>query len=242
MCIFVPEIETVEKTRIFGRILNGTQVIAYQMHLAAETPVAMILPVPVARPGGFEFIDLSAHPQFFNYLDLCFPYEEASASDAPLGRSTLPVERVGAFEASYVPTRADFERLDSRFRLPGPVWEALPDYEGWAFAVFQLAPGDQRRHPMAYKFSTREPGEVFYPTVHVHDGTVPPEATFDHYLYAQGAKEVSGWEKGKYLPGERAANDRPSDPGAGLVDQDEPLVRKYLGGKLPNIDTWLRVE
>jgi hypothetical protein len=39
-------------------------------------------------------------------------------------------------------------------------------------------------HPApATRFPSRAPGRLFYPTVHVHDGTVPAHADFDHTLY-----------------------------------------------------------
>ena len=50
----------------------------------------------------------------------------------------LRVHDVGLFEASFVPTLADFERLDPRFRLSPGVWEQLPQYRDWGFAVFKL--------------------------------------------------------------------------------------------------------
>jgi hypothetical protein len=241
MCIFFPAIGSVEKTRIYGRLIDGRQVIAYQMHLSADEPVAMILPVPVANPTDFEFIDLSSHSRFFAYLDSCFPSEPVAAAEAPAG-ATLKVERVGAFEASFVPTKEDFDRLDPRFRLPDPVWRDLPNYDGWGFAVFQLAAGDRRRHPMAYQFETSNPRAIFYPTVHVHDESVPKRADFDHYLYTQGAKGASGWVQGEDPPGHHAHFFESEDPGGGLVHPELPLLRNRLTGELPNVDTWLAVD
>jgi hypothetical protein len=42
------------------------------------------------------------------------------------------------FEASFVPCVRDFARLDDRFWLPSAVWDALPAYADWGFAVFKL--------------------------------------------------------------------------------------------------------
>ncbi len=58
---------------------------------------------------------------------------------------------MGSFEASFVPTRRDFSRLDQRFRLPDDVWQALLGYDDWGFAVFKLGPMSRLTgvHPMA---------------------------------------------------------------------------------------------
>ncbi len=76
-------------------------------------------------------------------------------------------------------------RLDPRFRLPEVLFDAVPAYADHGFAVFQLEPGNVTVHPMAMNFLTREPQRLFFPTVHVHDGTFHPTAKFDHTLYYQ---------------------------------------------------------
>jgi hypothetical protein len=40
-------------------------------------------------------------------------------------------------------------------------------------------------HPMAFEFPCREPGLLYFPTVHIHDGHVHRSAQFDHELYCQ---------------------------------------------------------
>lgn len=98
-----------------------------------------------------------------------------------------------------MPTRGDFDRLDSRFRLSDSAWDDLPAYHDYGFAVFQLvdvAAGPWWRrwlgiaerktiHPMAFSFPRRDPSSLFSPTLHVHDGHVHPSARLDHQLYAQ---------------------------------------------------------
>ena len=106
------------------------------------------------------------------------------------------VHDVGEFEASFVPTPADFNRLDERFRLPRSVWSALPDYADYGFAVFKLPPealwllhapprGWTELPPDGVRLPRRNPSALFFPTVHVHDGAVHAEADFDHTLYMQ---------------------------------------------------------
>ena len=52
--------------------------------------------------------------------------------------SPLAVQRVGDYDASFVPTLNDFDRLDARFKLPRSVWNQIPLYRDYGFAVFKL--------------------------------------------------------------------------------------------------------
>lgn len=191
----------VSATRIFARMVDaGRQALVYEMKLVTPVPVAMVLPLPVDVGAGeraVEFVDLSGYAGFFDDLDRAFPQIAELLGEAKGGilrsqsRQKLEVVKVGSFVASFVPTVKDFDRLDERFRLPQKVWDALPRYADYGFAVFQLAAEgkrEQKVHPMAFTFRTREPSSLFFPTVHVHDGAVHPHAHFDHTLYGQGAK------------------------------------------------------
>ncbi len=216
----------------------------------------MVLPLPVP-PGSAEkavqFIDLSAYPEFFDDLDLAFP--DPRSEDTFLGEEVrlslgvqqpLVVHEVGSFEASFVPTRHDFSRLDQRFRLPDDVWQALPGYDGWGFAVFKLRPMSRRTdvHPMAFEFPQRNPDRLFFPTVHVHNGRVEPWATFDHQLYCQDVDEMrldrwywsfqsrSRWEQSSVALSEVIAADRAE----GIVRPDRPCHRVPIIGSYPNVD------
>ncbi|MHC5019995.1 MAG: hypothetical protein ACYTGX_07775 [Planctomycetota bacterium] len=192
MCCFTGPIDRVESTRIFARLEpGGTQLLAYEMTLTVATEVAMVLPIPT--PAGspedaLEFISLQACPDFFQPLSETFgsgPVGSAPGNVVVLS-APLQVHRVGAFDASFVPSIADFDRLDPRFRLDGAVWDALPRYADWGFAVFKLQPAHGTPiHPMAFRFPTRLPEQLFFPTVHVHDGSVHLTAEYDHVLYGQ---------------------------------------------------------
>ena len=194
----------VSKTRIFARHSRPDhQLLAYSMRVASQTAAAMILPLPVSRPSGedaLRFIDLSGYPEFFEDMErVCEPEQEemfdledtslAVAASAPV----LAVQEVGDFEASYVPAFGDFSRLDPRFRLPDEVWQTMPDYSDYAFAVFQLkltlTRGDEEVdndiHPMAFEFPTRDSERLYFPTVHVHDGAYHDSAGFYHQFYCQ---------------------------------------------------------
>jgi hypothetical protein len=99
----------------------------------------------------------------------------------------LKVHNVGAFEGSFVPTINDFDRLDARFQFPpGTLGVMQRMYQDYSFAVFKLKPGrNQKVHPMAFKFHSRYDDRIFYPTVHIHNGTFPEVERFDHAIYSQ---------------------------------------------------------
>jgi hypothetical protein len=196
----------VSDTRIFARLAApGRQMLAYEMSFASAADTAMVLPLPVAsrdEEHALRFIDLSARPDFFDRLaEMIWLFEETqvdgsgdlSSESSPV-RAPLKVHEVGAFDASFVPSVGDFDRLDARFRLPVDIWGRLPLYRDYGFAVFKLrATGASARHahPMAFEFSTRLADKLFAPTVHLHDGRVSETACFDHIIYAQAE---NGWE------------------------------------------------
>ena len=203
MCIFVDEIR-VSNTSIFARRRfpdENRQILVYSMKLYSNKPTAMILPIPIVEGGGedaIRFIDLSEYENFFNDMHTACDavrYEVETSlngnvcfDDAPL---PLIVHDVGDFEASFVPKLNDFKRLDERFQLPNGVWDEMPDYHDYGFAVFQLKPlaaaftGSKEIHPMAFEFRSRDPERLFFPTVHVHDGKFRSRADFDHLLFMQ---------------------------------------------------------
>jgi hypothetical protein len=242
MCIFSGDTH-VAGTRIFARC-DGDR--AYQMELASAGDVAMVLPLPVAPgagDGAVAFIDLSGYPQFFEELDGLFMSDLLLELEASLGG--LEVHTVGEFEASYVPSIADFARLDRRFQLSPEVWSALPQYRDFGFAVFKLAAeqrgffdrlrGRDRQarkvHPMAFSFPTRSPDKAFFPTVHVHDGAVHPDAEFDHELYCQGAAAID-WEPS--MDRVTAVAIRKSHG----VLKDGPVLRRSMHGTFDNADVY----
>lgn len=245
----------VRGTQIFARLDGEHELLAYAMHLRARSDVAMILPLPV-RPGSAEadvqFIDLSAASDLFVLLHEAFmpPVMPAAKSRGGImpqfpsrSRPPLIVKQVGAFEASFVPTVHDFDRLDPRFRLPAAVWSELPVHD-FGFAVFKLREtrGDARIHPMALRFPTRDPARVFFPTIHIHDGKVHDHARFDHALYYQrpaGAQEPGGDLGPHDHPTFPELVTRAAERSHGLVHRDWPLARATLAGRRPNVDTWI---
>lgn len=242
-------VESVTATKIFARldVDAGEQYLAYQMNFSAANDLAMILPLPVESALGedaLEFINLKEYDDFFSDLNLGFPQPMALT----LGRSSksvvapaaeLVVHDVGSFEASFVPTVADFSRLDPRFRLADDAWDKLPAYKKFGFAVFKLKSTDNAIHPMALKFQPAAADRVFFPTVHIHDGEVHRRADFDHTLYLQGSPLATTrgfgfrnrWEE-SMKPAQQFVNLKKAK---GLVE-DEHVHRLTLKGKFPNRD------
>jgi len=196
MCCFSQPVQSVSDTRIFARRFNqDRQYLAYSMEFATARPNAMILPLPIAGPtkaNAVRFISLKDYKEFFGDIDDQFrrPFSARTSSSAAVEeKERLPVEAVGDFVASFVPTIRDFSRLDPRFVIKPALWKRLPRYADFGFAVFQLKAPLRKLtqiHPMALEFRTRLKDKLFFPTVHIHDGTVHPREEFDHQLYWQG--------------------------------------------------------
>lgn len=193
MCCFSGNVTHVANTRIFARATErATQYLVYQMEYRADNDLAMILPLPTppnSAKDALRFIDLSAYPLFFQDLGKGFPVSRGMPTPPEESRGALSVKRVGSFDASFVPSRADFARLDAQFRIEDAVWDELPEYSDFGFAVFKLRADARTVHPMAFEFPVRNPKFLFFPTVHIHDGKVEPNAYFDHDLYCQASAD-----------------------------------------------------
>jgi hypothetical protein len=87
---------------------------------------------------------------------------------------------------------------------------------------------------MAFLFPTRMPEALYFPTLHIHDGTVDPEATFDHVLYLQGeafhefAGRTSEANANTFMKIRKAK---------GIVLPDALCFSRGIGGYKPNTDT-----
>ncbi len=240
----------VSATNILARMIApDMQGLAYSMNLDTTEELAMVLPLPVVPGSGDDavsFVDLSKHPKMFGDLATLFDMmpplaRKGGVSFRVSGPKRLVVHQVGSFIASYVPTRMDFSRLDPRFRLPDALFDAVPHYADYGFAVFQLARGKVTVHPMALTFPTRTPDQLFFPTVHVHDGRFYPMAKFDHALYYQTPRCT---RSGDAMPFAQFETDAvgwqmPSKDYEGLVVPQQAMLRRTLRGKLANADTWI---
>lgn len=248
MCCFSQRIERVSGTSIFARALpSGRQLLVYEMTVASRVEVAMVLPLPVppsSAEDAVRFVNLESCPRFFAELRAGFPEVSRGFGPAPAGPvmggvPKLVVHDVGAFEASFVPRVADFERLDPRFRLPSQTWDALPGYRDWGFAVFKLkglSASPKPVHPMALDFPRRDGAQLFFPTVHIHDGAVHPTATFNHALYCQAPARPAGWDESYGVAKLFVTEETIS---LGLVEQSARCLRRKLQGSHPNADTYV---
>ena len=256
MCIFTQPVISVNNTQIFARSSGtGTQFLAYQMSYESSDQNAMILPLPIKRPSNdksLKFIDLKDYDEFFDELADGFPFHSppsigCSAPFDPASRHDLEVFEVGNYIASFVPTIPDFDRLDSKFKLPHEIWQTISGYNEFGFAVFQLAAGSLKPHPMAFEFHSAN-ADLFFPTIHIHDGEIHESEEFDHVLYMQHAgldsrvygyrnshvaDKSTGLIRSKYV----ASQFCDVDKSAGLVDGNLLLHRKIVRGNLPNTDT-----
>ena len=259
MCCFSRPTE-VSSTQIFARATApGRQVLVYQMRYAATQPTAMILPLPVATPAketSVTWKNLKDYAGFFADLQAGFPEKPSSSlfgtKRAAMSVAAAPIEvhEVGDFVASFVPGVDDFSRLDARFSISKDVWAAIPAYADYGFAVFQLKELSGAPHPIAFEWETRLRDSLYFPTVHIHDGTVHANDSFDHVLFFQDAKldaragdydgPASVDPSTKYVrSASKAATFANADRALGALDGDLLVHRTALSGMLPNKDTFV---
>jgi hypothetical protein len=246
MCCFSGPVKDVAATRIFARMASaGRQLLAYEMQFAADVPVAMILPIPTppnSPDDAVRFISLENYPTLFEDLYEVFAYPggrpRSFAAPQAAAVPQLVVHSVGAFVASFVPSLADFTRLDPQFRLPAGTLDRVPTYADYGFVVFQLdaTKGKTRVHPMAFEFPTRS-DQLFFPLVHVHDGALHAEAHFDHALYAQGVRTHRLFD----LASRPASTHMFHRDAKLVVELESPVARCELVGTHPNRDQWVQL-
>jgi hypothetical protein len=248
MCCFSGKVKLVAGTNIFARVSkDGRQFLVYSMRFQAAEDLAMILPIPTppkSAEDAVKFINLEKYPSFFTDMRKGFPDPigrwRGGHSDKG-GNAPLAVIEVGSFVASFVPAIKDFARLDAQFRLPDGVWEKLPQYKDFGFAVFKLKKpekGTQEVHPMAFEFPRQDTEVLFFPTVHIHDGTVPEKADFDHALYCQLAgSSPMNWEESPGL----AEGFVKVEETQRIVDGKAHVYRKTMRGAFANKDVGVAV-
>ena len=262
MCMFSQPVESVDSTKIFCRTTSKqTQFLVYQMKYDSPHSNAMILPIPVQLPTGEDrvrFIDLSHYEGFFGDLAKGFPVEvpwnlpSKSARVNAMPSGSLEVVKVGNYVASFVPSLQDFSRLDPTFALPDAIWKKLPEYADFGFVVFQLGEGKLKPHPMAFEFESRQK-DVFFPTLHIHDGEIHPMDDFDHELYVQHAgfdslagayqnfdvtDRYTNLIRSKYF----ARQFIKTEDARGIVAADLLVHRRLLNGTLENRDSYFAVS
>jgi hypothetical protein len=95
---------------------------------------------------------------------------------------------------------------------------------------------------MVLEFPRRDPRQLFFPLVHVHNGRVDERAALDHRLYCQ---DVSAARLNRWPPAEHWGWETSDRPLAELVDlkrtagvlrSDRPCHRVVVRGTYPNVD------
>ena len=269
MCMMIGRAQ-VKVTRIFATKHAGKDVLVYEAAIMTPESNAMVLPIPIrAGSGPIELVDLSAFPQMFAEIALYYngPVEPADAWGRPEAPpQKLEVFTVGAFKASIVPSLDQLGQLDDRFHIQPGFRELLAErYGDWAFVVYQLAPGNHILHPFGVAFESRFQEQLFFPTLHVHDGAhAAAKAGFAHSLYAQGASlEVRQLPFNDQLP--RSPRQSWGDPPPpvmahpwappppprpvlpmpevpGFVDLRRPLDSMSRFGVHPNTDMYVKLQ
>ena len=240
MCIFSRSVNDVSTTKIFCSISGKRQFVVYSMDLDSDDDVAMILPVPAAIGSSIDFISLEHYSKFFDDMSKGFQ-SPISASTLSFSRGigkALKVETVGAYEASFVPTAKDFDRLDERFSLPSRIWSQIKQYEHFGFVVFKLAAGKKSYHPMAFSFETEIPERIFFPTMHIHDGEIHKYADYDHTLYYQPDLVLP--EVGWFESRTQAESFMDTARTRGIVDGSKHIYSRGIHGKFENVDILAR--
>jgi hypothetical protein len=244
MCCFTGHVSDVSATNIFARVSGDREYVVYEMTFTSDEQTAMILPIPIASgalKARWKFVALDDYADFFRDLEGHFQkvWSAAKLLGGSAPQVALKVQLVGAFEASFVPSVDDFDRLDPRFRISREVWQQCPAYSSFGFVVFKLQPGRHVNvHPMAFSFRARDPATIFYPTLHVHDGTFHETASFDHILYTQNepARAIL-WPGTFWMPsGEVASRYLKVRRTHGLVSANAPCFQMSVVGTWPNSD------
>lgn len=104
----------------------------------------------------------------------------------------------------------------------------------WTIPYHKLRHDARTVHPMAFSFP-RAGKELFFPTVHVHDGQVHDTAQFDHTLYCQVGTQYQRahrWAESPLLASHFMSVKRSK----GLIDPRSHCYRKFLRGTRPNVD------
>jgi hypothetical protein len=90
---------------------------------------------------------------------------------------------------------------------------------------------------MAFEFITAMQGRLFFPTVHIHDGTIQKKADFDHVLYSQAAAPFSGDLTGWTESTQPAGMFMNTNQTVGLIEFRGHVYRSVSQGTKRNQDT-----
>ncbi len=198
MCIILTHVESVSNTQIYISSSKDRtrQIVIYTNKVDSPLENAMILPVP--NPLSVELLNFSHYKDIFEDCNKCFRFLDDSYNDSHNTRALyasaslpsrppLPVYTVGSYQASIVPSFADFDRLNLKILRVNPeVFKLLKDtYDSsFGFIVCQLRTGSHQYHPFAYTHDIHSSRLLFTPTLHYHLGESSVTADWDHIIYS----------------------------------------------------------
>jgi hypothetical protein len=203
-----------------------------QVQLAGcGSPTAMVLPVPVApatQRAGDTLCGITVHAmpactdKFFDVLETILDVRPADSYGRGAWRpkSTLSIQRAGAYTYTVVPSIDDFARLRNEvFGVPtgSELHSMLSAYYSRDFAFLVcIIDASATYRPFAYEHDALPNGDLFVPTRHYHPrqtgclGCFPwsdtttaleADADWDHKIWSCGVDprdEDAGWFVGKH--------------------------------------------
>lgn len=98
---------------------------------------------------------------------------------------------------------------------------------------------------MAFEFPRRDRHSIFFPTLHIHDRTVHPEANFDHALFCLPDHALrkdlrrAGWLQFRITTGEEQFSDIAKQV-LQLPHSGQTLYGRQIEGRHKNEDIFLR--
>lgn len=177
MCIFIAKVLRVARTRILVAPLpGGEQLTVYENTAQTKGKNAMVLPVP---QGPVRLVDTSGFPTLFAECEKLFEEERGAGGFGNFGfgfgaadkEAPLPVQRIGGYDVSVVPTLSEFSRLAAGvFTIPDNIKQILNTNYGSGFSfVVCVFTGTVQAHPIAYVSQRMaHTGQLFIPTRHAH--------------------------------------------------------------------------
>jgi len=259
----------VKGTKMFARLDGiGNQYIVYSVEYASATDCVVVLPLPVADDGAsVQFVALDDYGDFFNDLASGFvPPSMGRWMQVKSDSSVIPSLRADGM--AYLGSTQDFARLDSGFRPPADFLDWYPHYRDFGFVVIKLpstelpmeaiggfsaeelterrrelgfvTPDRVRLHPIAFRFASREPRCIYYPTILIQDGEFRPTMEMDHTLYLQHDKLGNDFAlQNVGHVSLRAGNFMRSTTPRGVICPRSCCFRRILRGTVANQDTWV---
>jgi hypothetical protein len=249
MGIFSAPVRVASTFNFFARANADHQFLACNFRYEADTPFALILPLPTppdTPASAVRFINLSGYDEFFSDMRRGFPdltrdTGKQSFTDRLLEkvRDWLDLDTT-QIEFAFFPNRTVLAEMRDSWPVSEAVWTALEPYAACGLVGLKLEAGANRLPPVAFEFPRRDPDEVTFPTAH----NLPPSAvaTLRHGLYAQTSKRSLQWRISISAEDDRPLRAREfvkTDRTLGLIDPDQPIVSRRLVGAADNVDVRL---